>query len=150
MVLRKNATGSPSGIWKTGNGRLALPFLMEAENHDRAAEIIAEKGHEWIAAGAITSACDDFADKIPNDVLSKFPMARLHRAEIVRLQGDADKSYSLLNRAVELFRAKDDKAGEAEALHSLASIARRRHRWSDALGLLEKAEQLVPNDSETY
>jgi LuxR family transcriptional regulator, maltose regulon positive regulatory protein len=134
-----------------GNGQweLAIPFLIDAENYDRAAEVIADKGREWIAAGAITSLAA-FADKIPTEVLSKFPLALLHRAEIVRLQGDADKSSRLLSRAVELFRAEGNKSGEAEALHSLASIARRRHRWGEALALLEKAEQLVPEDSETY
>lgn len=134
---------------ENGQWELSLPFLLEAENYDRAAEVIAEKGREWIAAGAITSLAS-FADKVPSDVLNKFPMALLHRAEIARLQGDSGRSSTLLNRAVELFRERDDKLGEAEALHSLASIARRRSDWGNALKILEKAELLVPDHSETY
>jgi ATP/maltotriose-dependent transcriptional regulator MalT/DNA-binding SARP family transcriptional activator len=128
---------------------LALPFLLDAENYARAAEAIAETGGAWIAAGAIVSL-GQFADKVPVEFLEQYPLSLLHKAEIARLQGDTDASTSVLNRAVKLFHEQKDKMGEAEALHSLASLARRRGRPQDALKLLEKAEPLVPADSETY
>jgi len=128
---------------------LALPHLLEAENYDRAAELIAEHGNDWIEAGAFTSL-GQFAEKVPSDVLERFPRAVLHRAEIARLQGEAETSSKLLHRAVKLLHQQKDTVGEAEALHSLASLTRRRGRASEALALLEKAEKLVPNDSETY
>lgn len=134
---------------KNKKWELALPFLLEAENYDRAAELIANKGDEWIAAGAITSL-RSFVDRIPEPVLNNYPRALLHKAEIARLQGEAGKSASLLNQAVDLFRKLKDDVGEAEALHSMASIARRRSRPAEALKFLEKAEMLVPRDSETY
>ena len=128
---------------------LALPFLLDAENFERAAEVIAERGNEWIAAGAITSL-GNFAEKIPVESLEHFPRSLLHKAEIARLQGEADKSSNLLHRAVKLFHEQNDAVGEAEALHSLASLARRRAKPEEALKLLEKAEKLIPKDSETY
>ncbi len=128
---------------------LALPFLLQAENYERAAGVIAEKGREWISAGAITSLAA-FADKVPTEVLTKFPRALLHKAEIARLQGDGATASIILNEAVEIFQERGDPIGEAEALHSLASLARRRSRPGDAIKLLEKAELLVPPDSETY
>ena len=134
---------------KNKKWELVLPFLLEAENYERAAELIANKGDEWIAAGAITSL-GSFAERIPEAVLNNYPRALLHKAEIARLQGEAGKSERLLNQAVDLFRKLKDDVGEAEALHSMASIARRRSRPAEALKLLEKAEKLVPQDSETY
>lgn len=128
---------------------IALPFFLDAENFERAAEVIAERGGEWIAAGAIVSL-GRFADKVPVEFLERHPLSLLHKAEIARLQGDTAASSNLLNRAVKLFHEKNDRPGEAEALHSLASLARRRGKQAEALKLLEKAEQLVEADSETY
>ena len=128
---------------------LALPFLLEAENFDRAAEVISDRGDEWIAAGAIRSL-EDFIDKVPIQFLEKHARSLLHKAEIARLQGDTGTSTLLLNSAVKLFRKQKDPALEAEALHSLASLARRRSRPDEALVLLEAAEKLAERGSETY
>ena len=51
---------------------------------------------------------------------------------------------------MKLFAAGKDKTGEAEALHSLASLARRKGDCDSALDYLEKAEKLVAEDSETF
>ena len=134
---------------KNKQWEIALPFFLEAENFERAAEVLAERGNEWIATGAIVSL-GAFADKIPDEYLERYPRSLLHKAECARLQGESSMSSSLLNRAVKLFHEQKDAPGEAEALHSLASLARRRAKQTEALDLLEKAERLVPNDSETY
>ena len=127
----------------------AVHFMIEAGSHDSAAEVIANRGQEWIKAGAVMSLAA-FAEKIPDESLDKYPWSLLHIAEIARLQGETERSMSLLNRAVRLFAEQKDAVGEAEALHSLASTERRRNRPSDALAILEKAEKLVSADSETY
>lgn len=127
----------------------ALYFLLEAGSFERAAEVIAERGQEWIKAGALLSL-KSFAEKVPDEFLDRNPWSLLHIAEIARLQGETDRSTALLNRAVRLFAEQKDAVGEAEALHSLASTARRRNRPADALEILEKAEKLIPPDSETY
>lgn len=132
-----------------GQWDASLSYLVAAENFDRAAEVIAEKGGEWIASGALTSLALA-ADQLPAASLEKFPRSLLWRAEVLRLQGDADRSASLLNKAVTLLAKKKDKAGEAEGLHALASVARRRGRNAEALELLERAEKLAAKDSETF
>jgi LuxR family transcriptional regulator, maltose regulon positive regulatory protein len=130
--------------WET-----ALPYLLDARNFDRAAAVIAETGGEWIAAGAFTSL-GFFVERVPDEHLEKFPRALLHKAEIARLQGETEKSTTLLHRAVKLMSEAGDSIGEAEALHSLASLARRRGSHSEAFELLERAEALVPQTSETF
>ena len=127
----------------------AIPFLLEAENFERAAEIIAEKGGEWLAAGAIMTL-DIFTEKIPLACLEKFPRAMLHKAEIARLQGETDKSVNLLQRTVKLLHKDNDKIGEAEALHSLASLSRRKGKCGESFEFLEKAEKLIEEDTETF
>jgi DNA-binding SARP family transcriptional activator/Flp pilus assembly protein TadD len=128
---------------------MALPYLLDARNFDRAAEVIAETGGEWIAAGAFTSL-GFFVERVPDENLEGFPRSLLHKAEIARLQGETERSSTLLNRAVKLLNDAGDATGEAEALHSLASLARRRGRHAEAFELLERAESLVPQSSETF
>ncbi len=130
--------------WET-----ALPYLLEAQNFDRAAQVIAETGNEWLAAGAFT-ALGLLTDKVADKYLEKFPRSLLHKAEIARLQGETEKSTNLLNRAVKLLHEQNDKAGEADCLHSLASLARRKSASAKAFELLQKAESLVSPDSETF
>ena len=130
--------------WET-----ALPYLLDAQSFDRAASVITETGDEWIAGGAFTSL-GIFADRIPAEVLERYPMALLHRSEVARLHGDVERSSSLLNRTIKLFRKNGDTAHEAEALHSLASLARVKGRYAEAFQLLEEADHLVSPDSETY
>lgn len=127
----------------------ALPFLLEAENFEQAAEIIAENGGEWIAGGA-SLTLDGFIEKIPLDALEKYPRSLLHKAEIARLRGEIDKSANLLNRVVKLLAGASDKTGEAEAWHSLASLARRKGDNAAAFDYLEKAEKLVDERSVTF
>ena len=127
----------------------ALPFLLETENFDKAAEIIAEKGGEWIGSGAITTL-DNFIARIPQKNLETYPYSLLHKAEISRLRGEETKSFTLLNRAVRLLAKEKNKAGEAEALHSLASVLRRKGDCAAALKHLEKAEKLVGEETETF
>jgi LuxR family transcriptional regulator, maltose regulon positive regulatory protein len=130
--------------WEKG-----LSYLLQAEDYERAARVVAEIGGEWLATGAITTL-DNITEKIPREFLEKAPRALLHKAEIARLQGETEKSSALLNRAVKLLHASEDKIGEAEALHSLASIARRKGRCEEAFELLEKAEKLADETAETF
>jgi ATP/maltotriose-dependent transcriptional regulator MalT/DNA-binding SARP family transcriptional activator len=125
----------------------ALPYLLAAEDYERAAQTIADTGDRWIDSGAVTSL-GTFAEEIPKDILDKFPRALLHAAEVARLQGETEKSNRILQRAVKLLHAQNDSEGEAEALHSLASIARRKGDCAKALKLLEQAEKLAVENSE--
>ncbi len=128
---------------------MALPYLLDANNFDRAASVIADTGGDWIAAGAFTSL-GIFAERVPDNNLEKFPRSLLHKAEIARLQGDIEKSSSLLRGAAKLLSDSGDATGEAEAFHSLASLARRRGQHAEAFTLLESAEALVTQSSETF
>ena len=125
----------------------ALSYLLAAEAFERAAETIADGGGEWLASGAI-STLGTFVESIPKEVLEKYPRALLHAAEVARLQGESEKSNASLKRAVKLLHEIKDGEGEGEALHSLASIARRMGDCAGALHLLERAEKLVGDDSE--
>jgi len=131
-----------------GRWEQALPFLIEAEEHDQAAKIVAEHGGELLSAGAFVTL-DLFSSRIPAESLEKYPFALLHAAEVARIQGDAGRANGLLRRATKLLSEAEDAAGEAEALHSLASLARRRGKMTEALRFLDRAEKLASADSET-
>jgi LuxR family maltose regulon positive regulatory protein len=130
--------------WET-----ALPYLIDGENFDRAAEVIADTGSEWISAGAFTSL-RLFTDKIPPEILERHPRALVYRAEVLRLHGEIQDASSMLRRAAELMHAIGDNAGEAESLHALATVARRKGNFAEVYELLAKASELADADSETY
>ena len=134
-------------LLETGKWEQAVPFFLDAEDYDEAARIIAEKGSELITAGALLTL-DSFTNRIPSKSLEKYPHALLYTAEVARIRGDMDRATDLLRRAVELTK-RTDPDGEAEALHSLASIARRKGRLAEALEYLDKAEKTAATGSET-
>ena len=125
----------------------ALPFLLDAENFEKAAEIIADHGSDLLAAGAFVTL-ETYASRIPAEFLRLRPKSLLHAAEVARIQGNTDRATELLNDAVRIFRDMKSRPGEAEALQSLASIARRRGDVSTALAYLDQADKLAKADSE--
>ena len=131
-----------------GHWEKAVPFLLDAEKFEPAAEVIAMHGDEWLAAGA-NETFRLYAERIPAAALEQFPRALLHLAEVARIRGETERSSTLLRSAVNSLRAKGDSAGEAEALHSLASLARRRGDLNEAFDLLGRAEKLADKTSET-
>src|SRR5262249_7722263 len=107
-----------------GNWEQAMRHFLGAEEFDRAARMIADKGQEWIASGALGSLAVS-ADALPVEVMECYPRALTHRAEVARLRGEYDKAQAMLRRAAVLLQDQGDREGEAEALQSLATIARR-------------------------
>jgi DNA-binding SARP family transcriptional activator/tetratricopeptide (TPR) repeat protein len=129
------------GAWEQ-----AMSHLLAAEDHDRAARTIAERGGEWVSAGALGSLAS-FADALPKDALERHPRALAHRAEVARLRDEHDTAQSLFNRAAVLLNEQGDREGEAEALHSIATLARRRGDCQGAFSYLDRAEALSGESS---
>ncbi|HEX8721714.1 MAG TPA: tetratricopeptide repeat protein, partial [Pyrinomonadaceae bacterium] len=119
----------------------AMHHLVAAEDFDRAARTIAERGGAWVAAGALSSLAA-FADALPARALEAHPRALAHRAEVARLRDEYDLAQSLFNRAAALLNERGDPEGEAEAFHSLATIARRRGECETAFNYLDRATEL--------
>ena len=124
----------------------AAQHMLEAEDFERAAEIIAQHGDSWIASGKLASL-SSLAEKLPAAALEARPRALAYRAEVARLRGDFESAQSLFRRAITGLREKGDQEGEAEALHSLATIARRRGDYEEAFQDLDRAVELTPSDS---
>ena len=131
-----------------GNWPNALPFLLDAEDFEEAAKIIAAHGSELIAAGSFVTL-DTYSSRIPAEFLRLHPESLLHAADVARIQGNTNRATELLNDAIKIFRDRDSQTGEAEALQSLASLSRRRGDISKALEYLDRAETLAQADSET-
>ncbi|HYY56264.1 MAG TPA: tetratricopeptide repeat protein, partial [Pyrinomonadaceae bacterium] len=129
-----------------GSWEQAVHHLMAAEDFERAARVIADKGGDWIASGALSSLVS-FAEALPSAVVEKQPRALAHRAEVARLRGNYDAAQMLFSRAVPLLREQNDREGEAEALHSLATIARRRGECATAFTYLDSAIELTDEHS---
>ncbi|HEX6626137.1 MAG TPA: tetratricopeptide repeat protein, partial [Pyrinomonadaceae bacterium] len=119
----------------------AVRHLLAAEDFDRAAATIAEHGGAWISAGALASLAA-FADALPRPALEAHPRALAHRAEVARLREEFDAAQSLFRRAAALLHEQEDEEGEAEALHSLATLARRRGDYETAFAYLDRAVAL--------
>ncbi|HYE66900.1 MAG TPA: BTAD domain-containing putative transcriptional regulator [Pyrinomonadaceae bacterium] len=129
------------GAWEQ-----AMRHLLAAEDFERAASVMADKGGDWIATGALASLVS-FAEALPSAVLEAHPRALAHRAEVARLQGDYAAAQALFRRAAVLLQEQGDQEGEAEALHSLATIARRRGEFETAFAYLDRAVELTDEHS---
>jgi LuxR family transcriptional regulator, maltose regulon positive regulatory protein len=125
-----------------GSWEQAVRNLLEAEDYNRAAEIIAAHGNAWIASGKLASLAS-LSEALPAPALEAHPRALTFRAEVARLRGEFDGAQNLFRRAITALREKDDRDGEAEALHSLATIARRRGDFESAFNYLDRAAELT-------
>lgn len=130
-----------NGAWE-----FAVRHLIDAEDFDRAGEIIAQYGDTSIAAGKLASLTS-LAEALPAAALETHPRALSYRAEAARLRGDFEAAQNLFRRAIAALRDQQDNIGEAEALHSLATIARRRGDYDAAFEYLDRAIELSPADS---
>jgi LuxR family transcriptional regulator, maltose regulon positive regulatory protein len=124
----------------------AVRHLLAAEDFDGAARVIAERGSEWISSGALGSLAS-LADGLPQTAVEAHPRALAHRAEVDRLRGEYETAQSKLRRAAVLLKQQNDKEGEAEALHSLATVARRQGDYEQAFAYLDSATQLTDETS---
>lgn len=116
----------------------AFQHLTIAENFDRAAELLAAHGASWLSAGALSTLAASAAS-LPASSLAAHPRAIVHQAEVARLRGELPFAQSLFRRASMLLREHADTEGEAEALHSLAAIARRQGNYDEAHHHLDAA-----------
>ena len=124
----------------------AIRHLLEAEDFERAAEVITAHGNDWIASGALSSLLAA-AEALPARILEAHPRVIFHRAEVARLRDELDAAQSLYRRAATLLHSREDREGEAEALRSLATISRRRGDFETAFDYLNRAEALVDANS---
>ncbi|HKX27187.1 MAG TPA: BTAD domain-containing putative transcriptional regulator [Blastocatellia bacterium] len=129
-----------------GNWERAIHHLIEAEEFERAARVIAEKGEAWIASGALALLVSA-ADAVPPEILERHPRALIYRAEVALRRGEQDLAQTWLRRAAALLHQQHDPEGEGDALHSLAAIARRRSDLTAAFEHLGRAIDLVDERS---
>lgn len=119
----------------------AVRHLLAAEDYEAAAAIISEHGLEWISSGALNSLAS-LTDSLPTTAIDKYPRALANRAEVARLRGEYDVAQSTFRRAAGLLQQAGDAEGQAEVLHSLATIARRQANYNEAFDYLDKAIEL--------
>jgi len=124
----------------------AVRHLLEAEDFERAAQIIAEHGSTWIASGKLGSLAA-LSEALPSSAVDAHPRALAYRAEVARLRGEFESAQNLFRRAIASLRKGGDRKGEAEALHSLATIARRRGDYRAAFEYLDRAVELTDRTS---
>src|SRR5262249_56373927 len=86
-----------------GNWEQAMRHFLEAEEFDRAARMIADKGPEWIASGALGSLAAS-ADALPVEAMECYHRPLPHRAEVARLRGEYHKAQAMLPRAAVLLQ----------------------------------------------
>jgi LuxR family maltose regulon positive regulatory protein len=124
----------------------ATRHLVAAEDFEQAAKVIAERGADWISTGALGSLAS-LADALPANSLEAYPRGLQHRAEVARLRGENEAAQSMFRRAATLLQERGDQEGEADALQSLATLARRDGDYSLAFTYLDRATELSDQNS---
>ena len=127
--------------WEPG-----MRYLLHAENYERAASVLVERGSTMIEAGAL-GVVASWLEALPNSTLEKHPRLLRLRGEVTRLRGDYSAAQPTLRRAATLLQQQHDTTGEAEALHSLATIARRQGELARAAAYLDRAVLLTDSQS---
>src|SRR5262245_43861310 len=102
------------------NWEQAMSHFLEADEFDCAAQVVADRGQEWITSGALGSLSASL-DALTVEAMERHPRTLIHRAEVARLSGKYDKAQTMFRRAAVLLKGQNDREGEAEALHSLAT-----------------------------
>ncbi|HZB44008.1 MAG TPA: AAA family ATPase, partial [Pyrinomonadaceae bacterium] len=125
-----------------GQHERALGHLIAAGDFKEAAAVIAERGGDWIEAGAFSSLAS-LIEALPVEALEAHPRALAHQAELARLQDDLAAAGAHCRRAATLLNEEGDAEGEAVALHSLATIERRQGDFDSALEHVARAESLT-------
>jgi DNA-binding SARP family transcriptional activator/Tfp pilus assembly protein PilF len=87
------------------------------------------------------------AEALPESVVEAFPRTLAHRAEVARLRGEYESAGALFRRAVTLLEERGDREGQAEAFHSLATLARRDGDHQLAFEYLDRALELTDGHS---
>ena len=131
---------------KRENWEQSMRHFLEAEEFDLAARVIADRGQEWITSGALGSLVAS-SDALPVEAMERHPRALTYRAEVARLRGEYDKAQAMFRRSAILLQDQGDREGEAEALHSLATIARRYGDFATAFAHLDRAVELSEEQS---
>jgi LuxR family maltose regulon positive regulatory protein len=127
-------------------GEQAVRHLVAAEDFDQAAKVISERGGDWISTGALGLLATS-ADSLPTKSLEAYPRALQYRAEVARLRGEYEAAHLMFRRAATLLQRGGDKEGEAEALQSLATLARRDADYALAFKYLDRATELSDENS---
>ncbi|MDQ3254488.1 MAG: tetratricopeptide repeat protein, partial [Acidobacteriota bacterium] len=99
-----------------------------------------------IDGGALASL-SSLVDAIPSPVVEEHPRVLTHRAEVARLRGEYDEAQAMFRHAAALLHEAGDGEGQADALHSLATIARRRGDFEAAFSYLDRAVELTDESS---
>lgn len=133
-------------LLEAGQWEPAMQHLLAAEAFAQAAAALAECGPVWLAAGALATLAG-IAATIPAEYLDAQPRALAHWAEVLRLRGEYDAAQRLFRRAATLLHEQGDLMGEAEAVHSLATLARRRGDFAMAYTYLDQAHALSDEHS---
>ena len=129
-----------------GEWEHAARHLIATEDFGRAAAVVAERGGHWIAAGALASLVT-LVEVLPAAALRAQPRALFYRGEVARLREELDAARLLYRRAAALLHEQNDREGEAETLRSLATVERRYGDLETALAYLDRAVELVDEDS---
>jgi len=129
-----------------GKWEQAIQQFLAAEDYESAASVIVNKGHVWIERGGLASLVSAI-DALPSHVMEQYPRTLTLRAEVARLRGEYDASQTMLQRAAKLLNEQNDREGEADAWHSLATIARRHGDFTTAFNYLDHAVELADERS---
>jgi len=124
----------------------AVRHFLAADDFDLAAQLVAQRGEEWIKSGALGGLAA-VVDTLPATALESHPRAIVYRAEVARLRGDFDAAKSSFRLATNLLQASGDREGEAESQHGLAAIARRQGDYDLAFAHLDRATELTAGHS---
>jgi len=122
-----------------------LHHLLEAEEFQRAADLIEKIGSGLLASGRLDSL-NDWLTRLPEEYRRNRPTLELLYGDICRLQADFEEAVAHFNNSARLYKQRKDPLGQSRALRGQAQVFLDTVRPLEAAALLANALDLLePN-----
>lgn len=128
-----------------GDGEEAVAHLLDAEQYQRAAEVLTYLGRDLVNDGRLDTLFG-WIGRLPEQMLTLYPILRVYLGHIARLHSQFDEALDHYRQAIAQLRQGDDSATLSYALYSQARVYLDTINPAEADVLLEEARSLIAED----
>ncbi len=120
----------------------AVYHLIQAGSWNKVVEVTGRVGQRMIEEGRWDTLAD-WLENVPPEALAAEPRLLLWKARTYRYLNQLDRALALVAEGTEMFEARDDKIGLAEAMMTKGTCLRVKGDYSGALDVLLQAKAVL-------
>jgi ATP/maltotriose-dependent transcriptional regulator MalT/DNA-binding SARP family transcriptional activator len=137
-------------LWEqNGEPEQALHHYIEAESHERAAEVLETISAQLIRESRI-SFVEQVMSRLPEEILDSHPRLAIQKAQIAAMFGDYDVAVSTAGKAGTAFKMSGDPDGEARSLLFSAGYHFSMADADEAAQLIARVREIASPSQDIY